>query len=116
MERRIITAEQSYWDKVYALPSPGVAGPTQSHWLQTMLTEAGVDLSGKVLELGCGKGYDTNYLVQAGCQVVGLDHSRKGLQHVASALPTSRFVQATLSDPLPFQSASFDAVVAGLSL
>lgn len=116
MGRNTITVQQTYWDDVYRRLDLAVAHMDQPHWIQTILAEAQTSLMGRVLELGCGQGFDTHYLVRAGCEVVGLDLSRVGLQRVATTLPMVQLVQAALPDPLPLRSAVFDAVVAGLSL
>jgi SAM-dependent methyltransferase len=68
------------------------------------------------LELGCGLGYDTRWLVQAGGQVTALDGSAVALGRLAVALPGPEYVYHRLPAPLPFPDASFDAVAAGLSL
>lgn len=112
-------AEQTlaYWDELFA--GLAVVEPVAAeHWIERVLPDAAerAAISGRVLELGCGLGYDTRWLVQAGGQVTALDGSAVALDRLASALPGPQYVQHCLPAPLPFPDASFDAVVAGLSL
>jgi SAM-dependent methyltransferase len=117
VERQVIAAQQSYWNKVYQDADQATATSSgQPHWLDIVLEQAQIGLSGRILELGCGRGYDSAYLVRAGCRVVGLDLSHRGLQDTAAALPMVHLVQAAMPDPLPFRAECFDAAVAGLSL
>lgn len=64
----------------------------------------------RVLDLGCRSGALTRHLLD-GNQVVGLDVDAAALEK-AAALGIEP-VQANVEEPLPFEGASFDAVVAG---
>lgn len=64
----------------------------------------------RVLDLGCRSGALTRHFLE-GNEVVGLDVDAAGLAK-AAALGIEP-VQADVEQPLPFDSASFDAVVAG---
>jgi 2-polyprenyl-6-hydroxyphenyl methylase/3-demethylubiquinone-9 3-methyltransferase len=64
----------------------------------------------RVLDLGCRSGAFTRHFLD-GNQVVGLDVDRAALEK-ASALGIET-VAADVEQPLPFEDASFDAVVAG---
>ncbi len=71
----------------------------------------------KVLDAGCGGGRNSNYLMQAGINVYGVDASAEAIeaitqvaQQVAPQLPASQFILADLA-ALPFADASFDAVI-----
>jgi ubiquinone/menaquinone biosynthesis C-methylase UbiE len=70
-----------------------------------------------VLDAGCGAGAHAAELIRSGATVTGLDKSA-GLigiarQRLGGNVPLH---EADLADPLPFQSASFDAVLASLVL
>ena len=45
-----------------------------------------------------------------------LDISWNALRYIAAILPSARLVNGVLPEPLPFRTATFDYVVAGLSL
>jgi SAM-dependent methyltransferase len=64
----------------------------------------------RVLDLGCRSGALTRHFVE-GNTVVGLDVDPSALEK-AAALGIEP-VQANVEEPLPFEDASFDAVVAG---
>jgi SAM-dependent methyltransferase len=95
-----------------------IADPVEEHWIERLLPDpaARAGLSGEVLEVGCGLGYDTRWMLQAGSQVTALDGSAVALSRLAAALSGPTYRQHRLPDPLPFPAAAFDAVVAGLSL
>ncbi len=109
--------DAAFWDELFAGLAVAEAA-TAEHWIERVLAgaEARAALDGRVLELGCGLGYDTRWLVQAGGRVTALDGSAVALARLAAALPGLHYVHHRLPAPLPFPEVVFDAVVAGLSL
>jgi SAM-dependent methyltransferase len=73
--------------------------------------------SRKLLDLGCGTGNDVVRLATAGFSVTGLDFSNKAID-LASAkeIPGAEFVQADMTETLPFPQAYFDAVFSNVAL
>jgi SAM-dependent methyltransferase len=71
---------------------------------------------GRVLDLGCGAGFDCEVLSGAGRTVVGLERSVPALKAARRRSPLAAFVRADLSRGLPFANASFGVAVASLSL
>jgi SAM-dependent methyltransferase len=69
-----------------------------------------------VLDLGCGTGNEVLRLSQAGFELTGLDYSKVGIRRAISK-PGSKatFVVADMAQPLPFRSASFDAVMSNVA-
>jgi 2-polyprenyl-6-hydroxyphenyl methylase/3-demethylubiquinone-9 3-methyltransferase len=65
----------------------------------------------QVLDVGCGGGFLSNALAQAGCQVTGVDLSEQSL-HVAKKYDVTKNVTYLKADAyaLPFEPSSFDAV------
>jgi SAM-dependent methyltransferase len=113
----LVNGELVYWDEVFARLEV-VEGVAAGHWIERVLADAGEPgpLRGEVLELGCGLGWDTRWLLGAGCSVTALDGSSVALGRLAAALPGPTYIHHHLPDSLPFPDAAFDAVVAGLSL
>jgi SAM-dependent methyltransferase len=74
------------------------------------LFKAAIGTGKRVLDLGCRSGALTRHFLE-GNEVVGLDVDRAALAK-AEALGIEP-VQANVDEPLPFEDASFDAVVAG---
>ena len=72
--------------------------------------QAAIGRGKRVLDLGCRAGALTRHFLE-GNEVVGLDVNRTALAK-AEALGIQP-VQANVEEPLPFEDASFDAVVAG---
>lgn len=74
------------------------------------LLVAAIGRGRRVLDLGCRSGALTRHFLE-GNSVVGLDVDAAALEK-AAALGVEP-VQANVEEPLPFEDASFDAVVAG---
>lgn len=68
------------------------------------------------LELGCGLGDDARVLTGRGLRLIGLDRDLARVREAARSVPPAGFVVADLARGLPFRDASFDLVVASLSL
>lgn len=85
--------------------------PWLQPWLALVRERAG---SMPVLELGCGNGRDTATLVQAGCQVVGVDLSTSAIFQARLAVPQAQFYAMDVQAPFPLAQAG--VVVASLSL
>jgi SAM-dependent methyltransferase len=71
-----------------------------------------------VLDVGCGSGGPALFLArEAGCRVTGVDVNAAGLRagreqaRQAGVEDRVQFHQADVNDPLPFPSATFDAIV-----
>lgn len=113
----MIGDDAAFWDDLFAGLAVVEAAAAQ-HWIERVLPDASerAALAGRVLELGCGLGWDTRWLAQNGCAVTALDGSAVALERLAAALPDPDYVHHYLPAPLPFPDVAFDAVVAGLSL
>lgn len=72
--------------------------------------------NGFILELGCGWGWDTLELTNAGCQVIAVDLSTENLSATKSTVPQAGILQLDHSQPLPFADQSVDVILASLTL
>ena len=64
----------------------------------------------KVLDLGCGYGFYTNYFSQIGGETVGVDGSAKMLELAQENYPKCRFCHADLEESLPWPDNEYDIV------
>jgi len=71
---------------------------------------------GLVLELGCGSGWDTTELLDAGCQVIATDMSMQSLSECQLTMPEAIHVQLNHSMPLPFADHNVSVILASLTL
>ena len=68
-------------------------------------------LSGeKVLDLGCGYGYYTDYFRSIGGDVIGVDGSPAMIEIAKEKYPDSAFAVADITGKLPFEDGAFDIV------
>lgn len=71
---------------------------------------------GKALDLGCGLGQYTQFLLNKGFQVISSDISKDVLKKVKEDNPKTEIIQLDMSKPLPFKDKQFDLVLANLSI
>ncbi len=116
------TQDIADWNKIaeqYAT-NDGYADPTQNpmyQQIEKVLWESLGDLRGlHVLDLGCGHGWLSHLINEAGANVVGIDGSDKLLAHARTHYPGIEFVQADLALGLPWQGPPFDRVVSTMVL
>lgn len=69
-----------------------------------------------VLELGCGIGMTTQFLVSLGLNVLATDISNKALEYVRKTNEGVKTLQLDLTRALPFEQNSYSLIVADLSL
>jgi ubiquinone/menaquinone biosynthesis C-methylase UbiE len=65
---------------------------------------------GKVLDLGCGTGHFSNYILHKGFIVEAIDPSLKMLEFAGTNFPNIKFIEGVASS-LPFPDHSFDLVI-----
>ncbi|MBR3518063.1 MAG: class I SAM-dependent methyltransferase [Lachnospiraceae bacterium] len=70
-----------------------------------------------ILDLGCGGGNDTLYLINKGRQVIACDQSERAIQRIRKNFPEVMETKCfNMLDGLAFADASFEVVIADLSL
>lgn len=96
------------------------------HWHQDHTSDdwwvAGTDAfismlpeNGRVLDVGCGSGVKSKYLLDHGMQVIGIDISDKLLEIAKTEAPTAEFRELSMHD-LDTMPETFDGVFAQASL
>jgi len=89
------------------------SSPGGSDWLSPFLGRLHTP-GPKLLELGCGLGYDAATLFAAGFEVTAFDHIR--MDEARANAPSAHLLRADLRLALPFRSGIFDSAMASLSL
>ena len=72
----------------------------------------------KVLELGCGSGKNTEWLITKADRLVGIDFSKNMLQLASKKITSKRvtFINADLNNKWPVKNNSFDLASINLTL
>ena len=104
---------QDFWNKSYETYSTD--GKIYSSWLDKYVSVID-SCKTKVLDLGCGIGYDSFYLTQRGLDVVACDFSEVALSRLRENVENVETRLLDISEKLPFEDESFDLVIADLSL
>ena len=102
--------ERNTWSRCandYVDTFAGITGET----VPLLMDAAGIRPGSQVLDIGSGPGHVADMLVQAGASVTGVDFSSKMVEVAQSKYSEITFRQAD-AEKLPFESGSFDAVVA----
>ncbi|MGB5595827.1 MAG: class I SAM-dependent methyltransferase [Crocosphaera sp.] len=69
----------------------------------------------KILDLCCGSGQTTQFLVKQSSQVTGLDASSTAINRAKKAVPEAKYVEA-LAEKMPFSEQEFDLVHSSVAL
>jgi SAM-dependent methyltransferase len=97
----------------------GVTLPGQLHnfarYYQPFLSQA-ISAGASVLELGCGTGLYSRWLVDHGCTVVGMDISARVLERARRRCPEGTFIVGDCEDPAvylpePLSAERFDIIL-----
>lgn len=71
----------------------------------------------RILDLGCGGGNDTLYLISKGKQVISCDQSSSAINNIRKNFPEVYDAKCfNMLDGLPFEDEAFDVVIADLCL
>ena len=94
------------------------SNPYNAHFAFPATTSLIPDVEGeRILDAGCGSGVYTEWLLERGAEVVGVDVSREMLDHaVENVGDRAELHRADLAEPLDFADDSFDGVVSALAL
>lgn len=69
-----------------------------------------------IIDLGCGCGGDTLYLIERGYNVIACDCSEEALNIINKFLPEVKTIQMDISKTLYFEDESVEVIIADLSL
>lgn len=88
--------------------------PIYDQWLDEYLEI--MNQEDMILDLGCGNGANTLYLIERGYQVLSVDYALEALQNVKDFIAESQTLHVDMRQLLPFQNNQFSTVIADISL
>lgn len=104
---------QWLYDGISRLAALSVGGETRFHQLPLQGLEISSDTA--VLDLCCGSGQATQFLVQRSSHVTGLDASPLSLKRARQNVPEAEYVEA-FAESMPFAAEQFDLVHTSVAL
>jgi len=107
--------EAAGWAGKEAASYDALAGRVTSRLADPLLDAAGATAGSRVLDVATGPGYVAERAAERGASPVGLDFSPSMVEFARSRLPGIEVVEGDAT-ALPFEDASFDAVVAAFVL
>lgn len=90
--------------------------PVYDNWLDDyndILTE---NKDTEILDLGCGIGADTLYLIEKGFNVLSCDFSNEALKSIRENIPNSKTIYLNMLEAFPLADKSYSLIIADLSL
>ncbi len=104
---------QWLYDGISRLSALSVGG--EARFRQLALRELPIEAETKVLDLCCGSGQTTQFLVLRSQQVTGLDASPKSIGRARNNVPAANYVEGW-AEELPFADQEFDVVHTSVAL
>ncbi len=101
------------WDG-WAKKRSGV--PVYDLWLEEYENILKDNQSTEILDLGCGNGADTLYLITKKYKVLSCDFSKEALKNIKENIPNSKTKHLNMQEKFPFKDNSFSVIIADLSL
>jgi SAM-dependent methyltransferase len=101
-----------YWNQSHSRPEKK---PKYDDWLDKY-KEYLVSCNEPIIDLGCGLGNNTLYLLERNYRVISCDLSEVALSRLQSFIPTAETRQFDMRVGLPFDDSSVKIVIADLSL
>ncbi|NES66280.1 MAG: class I SAM-dependent methyltransferase [Okeania sp. SIO2D1] len=98
---------QWLYDGISRLAAISVGGET--NFRQLALQGLTIEQNAQILDLCCGSGQATNFLVQHSQNVTGLDASPLSINRAKKNVPSAKYVEAFAED-MPFSNNQFDLV------
>lgn len=103
-----------YWENYYR--NNNQEAIIYDNWLDVYIEKIN-KTQNPILDLGCGSGNDTLYLIKYGKQVIPCDQSPNAINGIIEKFPEVTEAHCfNMLDGLPFKSESFDVIVADLCL
>jgi SAM-dependent methyltransferase len=107
--------EEAGWAAKDVASYEELAGRVTSRLADPLLDAVGARAGTRLLDVATGPGYVAARAAERGAETVGVDRSEAMLAHARSRVPAAEFVRGDAME-LPFEDASFDAIVAAFVL
>lgn len=102
------------WNELFM--NYGSKRPKMDDWLDKLQHILRLSDQVPIIDLGCGFGNDTLYLIKKGFKVISCDYSREALKRLSYFIPYPDTRLFNMLDGLPFPDASAKVIIADLSL
>lgn len=90
--------------------------PVYDNWLDDYKDLLNENREAEILDLGCGIGADTLYLIERGFKVLSCDFSKEALKSIRENIPNSKTQYLNMLGLFPFEDESYSLIIADLSL
>ena len=109
---------KKYWEEVYWEDNlkNNKTDFLKDNWMEKYVNEINNVQLKKAIDLGCGIGQDTMWLMEKGFDVISCDISEVALNKLKELIPNSKTMQVDIKGKLPFEDNSVGLVNANLSI
>lgn len=90
--------------------------PTYDLWLDEYKNILEDNKKNEILDLGCGIGADTLYLIERGYNVLSCDFSNEALKSIKKNIPNSKILYLDMMKRFPIKDNTYSLIIADLSL
>lgn len=90
--------------------------PVYDDWLESYIPIINKKKEDEILDLGCGIGADTKYLIEKGFNVLSCDFSKEALESIKFNISNCKTMYLNMLEKFPLKDESFSIVIADLSL
>ena len=90
--------------------------PVYDLWLDEYKDILEKNKDSKILDLGCGIGADTLYLIERGYSVLSCDFSKEALKSIGDNIPNSKTMYLNMLEDFPIDNDTYSLIIADLSL
>lgn len=90
--------------------------PTYDLWLDEYKNILEDNKKNEILDLGCGIGADTLYLIERGYNVLSCDFSNEALKSIQKNIPNSKTLYLDMMKRFPIEDNTYSLIIADLSL
>lgn len=110
-------SDRYYWDEMYYATLKNSEKDFLSDvWMKKYQNIISNIVDKKAIDLGCGFGQDTLWLINHGFDVTSVDFSKKALDELKEMIPNAKVLNLDIESGLPFEHSSVSLINANLSI